>query len=168
MRISETIRHEVWINAPRARVFEAITTREGLDVWWGRALNGRPEIDYVVEFEHGLGEPLRMQIVDLEPNANLTWRCLADFSDPSNPSSEWRGHELRFDLKTTEGEPALEWMAPRLGLDPSDPAALTILSFQHAGWSDDARWFGFCNSGWGMAIGTLARYCETGSRPDHA
>ena len=38
-----SILHEVWINAERSTVFDAITTRNGLDAWWGKAVQAEPE-----------------------------------------------------------------------------------------------------------------------------
>lgn len=158
----ETIRQEVWINASNERVFEAITRREGLDAWWGKALNGEPQIDYVVEFDHGLGDPLRMRITDLVTDERVAWSCISDFSDSGSPASEWLGHRLLFDLTTAEDDPAYEWLAPRLGFDSKTGEDVTILSFQHAGWSDSSRWFAFCNWSWGVTLAGLERYCETG------
>ena len=47
----ETIWHEVWIEAPTERVFEALTTKHGLDGWWGPVLNAEPTIGSVIEFD---------------------------------------------------------------------------------------------------------------------
>src|SRR5260221_14669074 len=98
--------HEVWLNAEREKVFEALTTSEGLDAWWGKVMNAEPRIGAVVEFDHGLGNPLRMEITELIPNERLTWKCVSDFSDPSNPASEWRGpNSPRPPIRRGAGEP---------------------------------------------------------------
>src|SRR4051794_18211042 len=81
--------HEVWLDANPVDVFAALTTKKGLDAWWGPVLNAEPRIGSVVEFDHGLGSPLRMEIIALIPNEKLAWRCVSEFSDPSNPASEW-------------------------------------------------------------------------------
>lgn len=112
-----TIHHEVWINAAKETVFEAVTSREGLNAWWGKALNAEPKIDYVVEFDHGLGDIFKMRIAELPPNEHLTWRCISDYGDSRDPASEWLGHQLVFHLQFAEGQPELEWLGPRLGLD---------------------------------------------------
>ncbi len=147
----EAIRHEVWINADSQAVFEAISSREGLDSWWGKALSAEPGVGCVIEFDHGLGDPLRMRITDLDPGARLTWRCVSDFSDPGNPASEWLGHRLGFDLKSAADDPALAWMGPRLGVDGG-----TILRFSHTGWTPESRWFAFSNTAWGVTLEGLA------------
>ncbi len=157
----QTIRHEVWIKAKKERVFDAIATREGLDAWWGKALNAEPKLDYVVEFDHGLGEPLRMKIIDVAPGESVAWKCLSEFSEPGNPAAEWQGHELRFELHTGHDDSNSEWLRERLGID-DEP--YSVLRFSHAGWKSDARWFAFCNAAWGATLEGLRLHCESGER----
>ena len=155
--------HEVWINAERSTVFDAITTRDGLDAWWGKAVQAEPQPGSVVEFDHGFGAPLQMRITDLVAGERVAWRCESEFTDSRNPASEWFGHELTFDLGTPEGDPALEWLGPRLGYSESGADA-TIVHFSHSGWRDDSRWYAFCNLGWGATLAGLEQYCETGEQ----
>ncbi len=61
----DTIRQEVWIEAETETVFEALTIREGLDAWWGPVSTAEPRVGSIVEFDHGLGEPIRMEITEL-------------------------------------------------------------------------------------------------------
>jgi uncharacterized protein YndB with AHSA1/START domain len=49
------IHQETWIKAARSTVFRAITTRHGLDSWWGTAVSAEPEVGHVVELDHQLG-----------------------------------------------------------------------------------------------------------------
>lgn len=155
----DTIHHEVWMKADNPRVFEAITTTEGLNSWWGPALRAEPKVGAMVEFDHGLGAPLTMRIVELVADRRVVWRCVSDYEDTGNPASEWLGHQLVFDLRTAGQDPESAWMARRLfDSDPGDE--ITILDFQHSGWSPDARWYAFCNSGWGVALDGLKSHCE--------
>ncbi|MGH3800563.1 MAG: SRPBCC family protein [Pseudonocardiaceae bacterium] len=153
----ETIHHDVWINANPKTVFDAITTRAGLDAWWGKALSAEPEIGYVVEFDHKLGDPLKMRITNLVADERLEWRCVTDFSDPRNPASEWLGTRFVFDLETEQRE----WVGPLL--EPLVTGEnVTILHFRQTGWPSNSRWYGFCNWAWGEALGTnLKKYCES-------
>jgi len=137
----ESMEHEVWLNAEREKVFGALTTREGLDAWWGKVMNAEPRIGAVVEFDHGLGDPLRMEITDLVPNERLTWKCVSDFSDPGNPASEWRGQTFLFEL-TRRGDVEL------LGTKQN----VTVLRLRVTGWPPEARWYGFCNAAWGQTL----------------
>ncbi|MGY0236770.1 SRPBCC family protein [Longispora urticae] len=157
----DAIRHEVWINADRPTVFAALTTTAGLDAWWGRAVRADPTVGSVTEFDHGLGAPLRMRVTDLVPDQRLEWRCLSDFTEPGNPASEWLGHRLVFALTTVRRGDVGPLLAPLI-----TGAQVTVLRFEHAGWTRAARWFPFCNTAWGHALGTdLRAYCETDAAP---
>jgi Activator of Hsp90 ATPase homolog 1-like protein len=153
----DAIHHEVWIDAERPVVFEAITTRAGLDAWWGKALVAEPEVGSVVEFDHGLGAPLRMGIADVAVPERLTWRCISEFGDAGMPGSEWLGHCLTFELAVGGEDPSAGWLRDRLGLCEN----FTILRFRHSGWEPDSRWRAFCNSAWGVTLDGLKRHCET-------
>ncbi len=104
-------------------------------------MNAEPRIGAVVEFDHGLGDPLRMEITDLVPNERLTWKCVSDFSDPSNPASEWRGQTFLFELPR-RGDVEL------LGTKQN----VTVLRLRVTGWPPEARWYGFCNAAWGQTL----------------
>lgn len=142
--------HEVWIAAPTERVFDALTTKAGLDGWWGPVVAAEARVGYVVDFDHGLGEYLRMEIVDLVPNRRVTWKCVSAFDDPTNPASEWSGQTLRFDL------------APRADVAIlGDTQSVTVLTFHNDGWPADSRWRGFCNAAWGETLSVKLRtFCE--------
>jgi uncharacterized protein YndB with AHSA1/START domain len=156
----DTIRHEVWVKADRTQVFDAITRADGLDAWWGKVLHAEPEIGSVIEFDHGLGEPFRMRVVELVPGERLAWECLSDYEDAGNPASEWLGHRLVFNLRAAGDDHGSAWLAARLfGSDVGE--GITILDFRHEGWSEDARWYAFCNSAWGVTLDGLKKYCET-------
>jgi uncharacterized protein YndB with AHSA1/START domain len=153
----DTIRHEVWINADPATVFESIATRKGLDAWWGKASEFEPAIGSVIEFDHGLGAPLRMRIVELVPGERIAWECISKFDNPGNPASDWLGSRISFALRA--GAP--------VGFDKLDSglgSAVTIVDFQHTGWTPNARWFAFCNYAWGTTLQTIAQHCENDQR----
>jgi uncharacterized protein YndB with AHSA1/START domain len=136
-----TMEHEVWLPAETERVFEALTTREGLDGWWGKVVNAVPRVGSVVEFDHGLGDPLRMEITSLVPNERVTWRCISEFADPSNPASEWTGQTFQFDLMPRENVELL-----------GGQQSVTVLRLRVTGWASEARWYGFCNTAWGTTL----------------
>lgn len=152
----ETIHHEVWISADQNTVFEAIATQKGLDAWWGKASDFEPRPGSVIEFDHGLGAPMRMRITDLVPDRRVAWECVSEFDNPANPGSDWLGTRLTFELR--DGGP--------IGFDKIDATlgdVVTIVDFRHSGWPTGARWFAFCNYAWGATLGSIARYCEKGS-----
>lgn len=137
----ESMEHEVWLDAAPEAVFAALTTKEGLDRWWGRVVAAERRIGSVVEFDHGLGAPLRMEITELVPNERVTWKCVSTFSDPSNPASEWNGQTFRFEL-------APRGIVELLGAKRD----VTVLRLRVSGWPKQARWYGFCNTAWGQTL----------------
>jgi uncharacterized protein YndB with AHSA1/START domain len=158
--VTRQIELESWILAEPTKVFEAVTTRAGLDAWWGKVSSAEPTLGHVVEFDHGLGAPLQMRITEFEPGQRIAWRCVSDFSDSENPASEWLGTSIRFSLRSGVGEPAAQWMGPRLGWSRQNDEDFTILEFQHVDWPASSRWLPFCAGGWAQALAGLTRHCE--------
>jgi hypothetical protein len=145
--------HEVWIEAPTRTVFDALTTKDGLDGWWGPVAGAEPRIGYVIDFDHGLGAPLRMEIIDLVADQRVAWKCVSEFEDPTNPASEWTNQTLRFDVAPRRPVALLGGMQD-----------VAVLTFHNSGWPADARWRGFCNTAWGEVLGVkLKSFCETGA-----
>jgi uncharacterized protein YndB with AHSA1/START domain len=155
----ELVQHEVWIDAERDVVFDALTTRPGLDGWWGKVVSVSSEVGSVVELDHGHGDHLRMRITDLVPGEAVEWECLTDFDDPRYPGSEWLGHRLRFELRTAEAATEGPVVAQSMGIGSS----FTILRFRQSGWEEGSRWRAFCNSAWGETLAVhLKGHCEAG------
>ena len=152
---------ESWVGAERDAVFQAITTRDGLDAWWGRALDAEALVGAVVVFDHGLGDLLRMEVVDLARPNRVAWRCLSDFSEPSNPASEWLGTTISFELRAGQDDPAAEWLGSKIGIDAS-AGEFTIIDFRHSGWPSQSRWRPFCDWSWGQVLTDLGRHCDAG------
>jgi uncharacterized protein YndB with AHSA1/START domain len=133
------IQLETWIRATPSVVFDATTTRNGLDAWWGKAVDAEPLVGHVIEFDHGLGELLRMRVTDLEPTNRVAWPCLSDFSDPADPASEWLGTSIEFTVRSGRDDPA-GWLGRRLGWDSSvDQATAEILQSAGNASSSPAR-----------------------------
>ena len=143
---------EVWIESDHTRVFDAITTRDGIDAWWGRCVAAEPKEGFVIELDHSLGDLLRFEITELVPNERVVWTCASTFSDPTNPASEWAGQRLTFDVEPRREHPLL-----------GAPRDVTVLRFTQT-WPDDARWRGFCTAAWGQVLNDgLKKLCEEDS-----
>ena len=149
---------ESWIAAERETVFEAITTREGLDGWWGRALEAEARVGAVIVFDHELGDLLRMEVIDLEAPNRVAWRCLSDFSETSNPASEWLGTTISFEFRAGQEDPAAEWLGSKIGIDATADE-FTIVDFHHGGWPAPSRWRPFCDWAWAGTLTELGHHC---------
>ena len=142
--------HEVWIAADHAAVFAALTTVDGLNGWWGPALEASTEVGGHVVFDHGLPSPMRMEVVAFDPPARVTWRFASTYDDPDNPASEWTDQTFRWRI-----DPRAEH--PLLGRRMS----VTIVHLTNAGWPAPSRWRGFCTTAWGATLdGKLKPFLE--------
>lgn len=150
---SATAEHEVWIAADREAVFAALTTVDGLNGWWGPALEASTEIGGHVVFDHGLPSPMRMEVVAFDPPARVTWRFASTYDDPDNPASEWINQTFEWRI-----EPRAEHTL--LGR----PVSATIVHLTNAGWPASSRWRGFCTTAWGATLdGRLKPFLEANS-----
>ena len=96
------IRHRIGIAAPRERVYEALSTVEGLSSWWSTT-EGDPEVGGTLRFFFGQPEPAAiMDIVDLKPTEQVRWRCVGGID-------EWIGTSLTFDLSDLGDETVLRF-----------------------------------------------------------
>src|SRR5262245_56996808 len=91
-----TLYHQVWIAAPSARVFEAITTEAGIGGWWDRPTTVTSGAGIVLEFhpgsEHGV---LRARVLETLPNERVTWEFISRHPATS-PASAWTGTRVVF------------------------------------------------------------------------
>ena len=82
-----TILHRVGINTTPEKVFEALSTIEGLRHWWTVETTGNAKRGGLIDF--GFCE---MKVVVSEPNKLVQWKC-------TRGPNEWIGTEVIFQLK---------------------------------------------------------------------
>lgn len=85
------------IHAPRNKVFEAISTIEGLSNWWTTQTNGNAAINGTIQFDFGEMKGPAMKVTDLVPGEKINCECV---------SSEhgWEGNRFHFFLDENEGK----------------------------------------------------------------
>jgi uncharacterized protein YndB with AHSA1/START domain len=128
--------HEVVIRAPVQRVYEALTTREGLRGWWTEDTEIEPRVGGIALFGFGnRATVFRMRIDDLVPGQRVVWNCEGEPGD-------WQDTRLTFEL------------APTLN-------GGTRVRFTHAGWRSADGSFATCNSRWGMLMHRLKAFAES-------
>ena len=129
------ILHRIVIAAPPERVFDAITTAEGLRSWWTKDSTAEPKAGSVAVFKFNGGKVVfRMRIDALDPGRKVEWTCLGDWP-------EW-------------GDTTLSW-----DLEPTDDGG-TTLRFAHRGWKTTEKEYAACNSTWGHLMFVLKDYVE--------
>ncbi len=129
------IRHNLIIKTNPEKVYEAITTQEGLANWWAKQTIAKPEVGFVNIFTFGTFRN-EMKITILNPNKKVEWKCI-------NSIDEWIDTNILFELEEKEGH--------------------TLLRFTHSGWRAVTDTFAGCNYDWGRFMTSLKLFCETGT-----
>jgi uncharacterized protein YndB with AHSA1/START domain len=132
------ILHRVGAMATSEKVYEALTTIDGLAAWWTIDTTGDP--DGTIAFRFGEVGGFDMKVIELTPNAKVVWEVV-------DGPSEWIGTTVTFDLKQ-EGE----W---------------TIVLFAHAGWREPVEFMNHCSTKWAAFLLSLKLLVETGTGQPH-
>jgi|SRR6266508_2947097 len=131
--------HRVDVQADAPTLFRALTTTDGLKGFWTPGSQVEPEVGTVAVFNFA-GSPveLKLRIDRLDEGKRVAWTCLGDFP-------YWQGTTMTWELDD----------APEGG---------TRVLFRHTGWPDDYPdgEFGSVNFAWGLVVGALKAYAETG------
>jgi uncharacterized protein YndB with AHSA1/START domain len=80
------ILHRVGINAAPERVFDALTSLEGLRGWWVAEATGDPHAGGTINFGF-----CQMKVLEAVPGRRVHWRCVGG-------PPEWIGTEVTFAL----------------------------------------------------------------------
>ena len=130
------IRHNLRISASVKKVYEAITSEQGLKDWWTHEVMAKPEGGYINQFKFGDEYLNKMKILKLNPPSEVHWECV-------DGDKEWVGTNLSFELNEKE--------------------EITTLRFSHLNWQNESEFFGFCSHHWGRYLDSLKSFCETGN-----
>jgi uncharacterized protein YndB with AHSA1/START domain len=80
------ILHRVGIDATPDRVFQSLTSLDGLRGWWVSETTGDPHVGGTIDFGF-----CQMKVLDATPGRRVQWRCVQG-------PPEWMGTEVTFDL----------------------------------------------------------------------
>lgn len=150
------IHQEVIIGASPEKVFNAVTSEEGLSAWWTPQTTARAEIGTVARFGFGPSYFKEMRIVDIKPYLYVEWSCLAG-------ANEWIGTTLKFTL-SSGSKKTLSQSHPEAGdqLQQQQNDLCTILHLQHNDWQSYSPMFAECSYTWAQFLRSIKLYCETG------
>lgn len=148
-----TLYHQVWINAPVSKVYDALATAEGLGKWWAPHTSTETDAGLVLAHNPGAehGE-VKMKVLDRTQNKRVEWEIISAHPK-SSPASAWTGTHISFEISEREN-PGM-----RLGISDSAPH-IAVLEFRHSGWDENSEYFGFCNFAWGETLLMLKQWCE--------
>lgn len=132
--------HRVGIKAPASKVYEALSTVEGISGWWTQQTSGTSQIGktIVVRFLSPEGKEIgsmNMEVKALEPGRKVHWTFTAG-------PDEWVGTNATFDLHQ-EGD-------------------YTIVIFGHRNWRQAVEFTAHCSMKWAIFMLSLKELVETG------
>lgn len=148
------IRHEVFIGAPVGKIYEALTTSQGLAAWWTPGTIAKT--DAIFRFPFGDGYFKEMKITNQKPLETVEWLCLAG-------AEEWIGTTIAFRLEAGEKDILLashHEIKDQLQQSPTNFG--TIVMLHHDNWKSYSPLFAECNYTWGRFLGSLKLFCESG------
>jgi uncharacterized protein YndB with AHSA1/START domain len=127
--------HKIRIKAPQDRIFQAITTAEGLKGWYTPQVEGEVRKGGEAIFRFTSREPFRWKFVELTPNSRARWECV-------------------------EGPGAAKGTSVTSRLTDSGDGR-TVVECDHEGWPEAHEALATCNTFWGILLGHLQKYAET-------
>ena len=154
------IHHELLIAAPAEKIYDAITSQEGLSAWWTPGTTAKPELDSVARFPFGPEYFKEMKITELKPCAQVKWICITG-------ADEWIGSTISFKLRPGDKEtlsnsnPEIKGQIQQQRSDNG-----TLLIFHHDDWKEYTPMFAECNYTWGNSCEAV-NYCVKPVRADH-
>ena len=129
------ILHRVGVKTPTPdKVYDALTTVEGLAGWWTDDTKGNGDVGGVLEFRFMPGG-FDIEVLDLVPSERVEWQVI-------DGPEEWIGTTIDWDLRQ-EGD-------------------YTIVMFKHQGWKEPVEFMHHCSTKWGSYLMSLKSLVETG------
>jgi len=129
------IKHLFHINAPKEKVYEAITTIDGLAHWWTVQTSGETGMNGIIEFRFDAQGFNKMKVTELQPGGKVKWECV-------DGPPDWIGTTISFWLDENEGK--------------------TRVKFEHANWKEANDFFAGCSFAWGRYMESLRQLCQAG------
>ena len=126
------------VPASPERVFEALTTEDGIKSFWTDQAKMSSDVGSVAEFGFGpeWAMRLKMRIEGADPGSQVKWHCLGDFP-------EWLETDVIWDIAAT------------------DEGGATV-RLHHLGWESAEQSLPSVNFTWAMILAQLAKNLESG------
>jgi uncharacterized protein YndB with AHSA1/START domain len=130
------ILHRIGATTTPDRVYDALTTLDGLAGWWTTGTAGDSAPGGTIEFRFGEAGGFDMKVLDQRPNAHVKWEV-------TDGPQEWVGTHVSFDLKSEDD--------------------YTIVLFKHEGWREPVEFMSHCSTKWATFLMSLKQLVETGA-----
>lgn len=133
----KAIVHCVHIHAAPSIVFQALTTKDGVQGWWTREAKLEPGEGGTIRFTFVGDFHPHMKQVLLKPPHSVEWLC-------TDGHVNWKDNRFRFELAERGGETMLMFLQ------------------EYAQELDDET-YGVYNFNWGYYLNSRKQFCETGA-----
>ena len=127
--------HDFPIKAPLDRVFEAVSTPQGLDRWWTKRSEGKPAEGSEYELCFGPQYDWRAKVTRYTPNSEFELEIL-------RADNNWNGTRVGFRLEV-RGD-------------------ATWIRFHHRGWRSENEHYRISCNCWALYLRILRRFLEHG------
>jgi hypothetical protein len=151
------IRHNLLIGASAEKIYNAITSEDGLSAWWAPNTTAREEIESIARFPFGNDYYKEMKIIGLITSEFVKWNCIKG-------DDEWVGTNISFTIIAGNKKNILDSKPEIAGqIEQQITEEVTLLIFEHNDWNDYTSMFAECNYTWGQFLRSLKLLCETGN-----
>ena len=131
------ILHRVGVKTPTPeKVYDALTTVEGLSGWWTDDTKGDSGPGGVIAFRFPPVGGFDMEVTELVPGERVRWRVV-------DGPPEWIGTHVDWDLRQDDRH--------------------TLVRFTHEGWAEPVDFMRHCSTKWATFLLSLKSLVETGS-----
>ena len=135
------ILHEVTIDAPPAKVYEALTEQSGLQAWWTEHATAETQVGSVSEFSfYGGAVVFKLSVDKLEPNGKVYWGV-------QQGAPGWDNTRITWDLTAAEDK--------------------TKVLLGHRRWASTDGLYASSSYNWAWYMTSLKTYLETGAGTPH-
>ena len=128
------ISHRVGIKASVEKIYQALTTNEGLTQWWTNDVSGAGAVGSIIKFRFNGGGP-DFKVTELEPNKTVRWQ------HSGNMPEAWVNTEISFQLSTD--------------------GVQTFVLFSHSNWQECSDFMAHCSTKWAVFLLSLKGAMET-------
>lgn len=128
------INHQVGIEAAPEKVYEALTTDEGLARWWTNDISGAGDVGSIIKFRFNGGGP-DFKVTELIPNQTVRWEHSGEVPEA------WMGTEIIFQLHVDGKQ--------------------TFVKFTHSNWKESTDFLAHCSTKWAVFLISLKDAIET-------
>ena len=130
------ILHRAGVKTPTPeKVYDALTTVDGLAAWWTESTTGSSDVGGVIEFRFPPVGGFDMEVVEARPSERVSWRVV-------DGPDEWVGTTIDFELNQS--------------------GDYTVVLFKHQGWKEPVEFMHHCSTKWGSYLMSLKDLVETG------